>query len=520
MKIIDKSWLKHLIKNDNVIAIAAISCCNLPAEFLKEIIQLHDVQQEPNQLTFLLANDISDYTNQIYDLDAFVERGMVKCLIMSIMIGSPKTIQAMKNNDIEAYYLPQGVIATHYRNQTSTSLGTITKIGLNTTVDPLYEGGKINSKTTKDLVKRIEIEGETYLKYEFPNIDVALLRGTYTDKDGNIYMTEEAHLGEGYSVALAARRNKGKVIVQVKAIIENGRFNPKDVFIPSALVDYIFINQESKYHKQVVQTYYDPALAGEYRLLEMPEQPIPLSERKLILRRASQYLNRNDVVSIGFGINNELSNILVEEKADHLVQLNMDTGVFGGWIGSRKWFGMNYNVEARMRHDMTWDFIYSGGIDVAFLSFAEVDQHGNVNVSEFGDKMNGCGGFIDISQSVKKIIFSGSLVVKSKLALNSQKVEVMDKGKGAKFVNQVHHVDFNAMYALEMGQEIYYVTERAVFQLTPKGIMLIEIAPDLDLKKDVLEYIEFNPLVSPDLKRMDRKIYHEIWGELAHELMS
>lgn len=520
MEVIDRRELRDLIKSNDVIAMAALSCGNLPTEILKEMIALYDSYQELDQLTFMLANDISDHSNQLYDLDDFIERGMVRRLIMSIMIQSPKTIQAMKDNQIEAYYLPQGIIATHYRNQTSASPGTITKIGLHTTVDPEYEGGKVNSKTTEDLVKRIDIEGETFLKYEFPNVDVALLRGTYADAEGNIYVSDEAHLGEGYSVAAATRRNKGKVIVQVKAVIENGRFNPKDVFIPSALVDYVFINTDAKYHRQAIQTYYDPAMAGEYRLLRMPESPIPLSERKVILRRSAQYLKQGDIVSIGFGINNELSNILVEEQADHLVQLNMDTGIFGGWIGSREQFGMNYNLSARMRHDMTWDFIYNGGIDVAYLSFAEVDQYGNVNVSQFGDKMNGCGGFIDISQSVKKIVFSGSLVVRGQLSLEGNEISVTEEGNGAKFVEKVHHMDFNATYAQELGQEVYYVTERAVFQLTNKGLELIEIAPDLDLEKDVLAYMEFRPLISSTLKRMERKIYHDTWGELANELMS
>lgn len=520
MKVINRGDLKALIKSNDVIAMAALSSGNLPAEILKELIALYDSSQELNQLTFMLANDISDYSNQIYDLDDFVERGMVRRLIMSIMVQSPKTIQAMKDNQIEAYYLPQGIIATHYRNQTSASPGTITKIGLNTTVDPIYEGGKVNAKTSEDIVKRIEIEGETFLKYEFPDIDVALLRGTYADEAGNIYMNDETHLGEGYSVAAATRRNQGKVIVQVKAVIKNGSFNPRDVFIPSALVDYIYINTDAKYHRQTVQTYYDPALAGEYRLLRMPESYLPLTERKVILRRSSQFLNQGDIVSIGYGINNELSNILVEEQADHLVQLNMDTGIFGGWIGSREHFGMNYNLEAQMRHDMTWDFIYNGGIDIAYLSFAEVDQFGNVNVSQFGDKLNGCGGFIDISQSVKKIIFSGSLVVRGQLSLGEDELSVTEEGKATKFVEQVHHMDFNATYAQELGQEIYYVTERAVFQLTTKGIELIEIAPDLDLENDVLAYMKFRPLISTTLKRMDRNIFQDTWGELKHELMT
>ncbi|MBN6851163.1 propionate CoA-transferase [Staphylococcus saprophyticus] len=520
MKIIPFSKLTSIINKGDVIALAALSTANLPAEILKTLVEYNDEDQSFTDFTFMLANDISDYRGDSYDLDAFTTRGMIKRLITSIITASPATINAMRNNEIEAYYLPQGVITTHYRSKTQASPGTISKIGLNTNVDPRYTGGKVNERTTEDLVSLIEINQQTYLQYDFPDIDIALLRGTYADMDGNIYMTHEAHLGEGYSLALATHNNRGKVIVQVKAVIQNGNFNPNDVFIPGKLVDYVVVNTNPKLHRQVMQTQYDPALSGHYQITEMREPYIALGTRKVILRRAAQFLLEGDVISIGFGINNELSNVLSEEQVNHLVQPNIDTGVFGGLISSREHFGMNYNLSARMRHDMTWDFIYNNGLDVAYLSFAEVDQRGNVNVSKFGEKMNGCGGFIDISQTVKTIVFSGVMVVGGQLSYENNKVTVEAQGRATKFVDKVGSMDFNAENAIKFNQEVYFVTERAVFELTHKGLKLIEIAPGLDLEQDILANMAFRPILSDDIKLTQSDIYQAHWGGLAQAIKS
>ncbi|WP_301420770.1 acyl CoA:acetate/3-ketoacid CoA transferase [Mammaliicoccus lentus] len=518
MKIISFNDLKDIVKSGDVISIAALSVANLPVNVLKHIALAHEKTGQIDNLTIMLANDISDYRGDGYDLDSFVSRGMVKRLIASIIIGSPKTIEAIKNNEIEAYMLPQGLMATHYRRDSKLFPGTISKIGLNTNIDPRYSGGKVNEVTKKDIVSLLEVNHEEYLHYDFPKTDIALLRGTYADSEGNIFMNHEAHLGEGYGVAAAAHSNGGKVIVQVKEIVESGSFKPTEVFIPGELVDYVVVNDNPKYHRQLPQAYYDPALSGEYRINKMLEPFIEFNTRKVILRRAAQFLQKDDVVSIGFGINNELSNMLVEEEAHDLVQLNVDTGNFGGMVGSREYFGMNYNLDARMRHEMTWDFIYSGGLDVAYLSFAEIDQHGNVNVSMYGDRMNGCGGFVDISQTVKRIVFSGTMVVGSQSTCSNNKLVIEQEGHTKKFVEQVKNLDFNAAYSRKLGQEVYYVTERAVFQLTDDGLKLIEIAPGLDLEKDVLANLAFQPIIADDLKMINRDIYQENWGGLQRSI--
>ena len=517
MEIISYNDLRNIIKRGDVISIAALSAGNLPMEVLKYLAEQYDEDKKTDNLTFVVSNDISDFDDG-FDLDSFVSRGMVKRIIASLVIASPVTVEAIKNNKIEAYFLPQGVIATSYREQASSSPGMITKIGLNTVVDPRIFGGKVNDLTREDLVSLIKINNEEYLHYDFPKIDITLLRGTYADESGNIFMTHESHLGEGFSAASAARQNGGKVIVQVKEIIKKGDYKPSDVFIPSELVDYVVVNKNPKYHKQVIQTYYDPALSGHHRIVQSKESFLEFGSRKIILRRSAQFLKPGHAVSIGYGINNELSNVLREEQAEELVKLNIDTGIFGGIIGSRNHFGMNYNLDARMRHEMTWDFIFNGGLDIAYLSFAEIDQSGSVNVSQFGDRMNGSGGFIDISQTVKTLIFSGTMVVGSESHCEDNELIIDREGHSKKFVETVQSLDFNAAYSRELGQSVYYVTERAVFQLTDSGLELIEIAPGLDLQKDVLDQMDFKPAVAENVKLMNRQLFQETWGELSESI--
>ncbi|ANZ34446.1 CoA-transferase [Staphylococcus carnosus] len=517
MEQIERQDLQHIVKDGDVIGVAALTVSNLPAELLRNVLEAYDKTGSPKGLTFINANDISSMGTEP-ELDDFVERGMISRIIMSIMTASPKTANAIKNNEIEAYFLPQGVIATHYRQTNSILPGVITKIGLNTTIDPRYKGGRTNDKTTEQLVTFLNIENEDYLHYQLPPVDVALLRGTYADAHGNIYVSQEAYLSEGYSIALNAKSTHGTVVVQVKEIIDTPDLNPDDVFIPGSLVDYIYVAGDSKHHRQLIQTHYDPVFSGEATTNERIDPPLPFNTRKTILRRAAQFLNEGDTISIGFGINNELSNLLYEENVEHQVQPVQDIGIFGGFIGSGKHFGMNANFDFRLRHDQTWDFIYNGGISVAYLSFAEIDQYGNVNVSYFGNRMNGCGGFIDISQSVQRIIFSGSLVARSQLTIKDEQLEVIEEGTTQKFIPEVSNIDFNASYAKTLNQEVYIVTDRAVFELRNEGLTLIEIAPGLNLEKDVIQQMGFKPLIAKDLKTIDHTIYQEQWGLLAQSI--
>ncbi|MDU0286894.1 fatty acid degradation protein FadX [Staphylococcus pseudintermedius] len=511
--------IPSLVKTGDVIGLAALTVSNLPAALLSSLIEHYNQHHEPTQLTMMMANDISS-RGLATELDDFVERHMVDRVIMSIMTASPRTAQAIKHNELEAYFLPQGVIATHYRQTNAITPGVITKIGLNTHIDPRYQGGRVNDKTTASLVSFLNIDGEDFLHYQLPPLDVALLRGTYADEQGNIYMDEEAHLGESYSLALNAKSNGGTVIVQVKAIVDKGQQNPNHVYIPGSLVDYVYVVEDTSQHRQVIQTMYQPTLSGQARIDIIPEPPLPFNVRKLMLRRAAQFLSVGDTMSIGYGINNELTNLLHEEHVNDLVQPIMDIGIFGGFIGSREHFGMNYNSDVRMRHELTWDYIYNGGVSIALMSFAEVDQHGNVNVSYFGNRMNGCGGFIDISQSVQKLILTGTLIAGAKLSIEDQQLSVVEEGHTQKFVETVSNIDFNASYAKSLHQEVFFVTDRAVFELQEDGLTLIEVAPGLDIEQDIIAQMGFTPKISPQLKEVDPAMYQAKWGQLRQTIQS
>lgn len=521
MQEVTQEDFKTLVKEHDVIGIAALTISNLPGDLLQCLVDQYDEMKSPKNLTFILANDITSM-GLAPDLNTFVKRKMVSRLIMSIMTLTKDntTSKAIKENEIEAYFLPQGVIATHYRQTNAIIPGVITKIGLNTYVDPRYQGGQINAVTKTPLVSFLNLDGEDYLHYQLPKLDIALIRGTYADTHGNIYMTHEAYLNESYGLALNAHANHGTVIVQVKAIVDETQVNPSDVFIPGALVDYVYINQNKAHHRQVIQSDYEPSLSGEQKLPEVLDAPLPLSPRKLILRRVAQLLRAGDTISIGYGINNELANVLHEEQVLDDVEPILDIGIFGGFISSGDRFGMNYNFNARMRHEQTWDFIYNGGISVACLSFAEVDQQGNVNVSFFNGRMNGCGGFIDISQSVKRIIFSGSLVAYGQLIVADEQLIVEQEGTTQKFIPKVQNIDFNAAYAKSLNQEVFYVTDRAVFELREAGLTLIEVAPGLDIDKDIIHQMGFKPIIAEDLKVTDHTLYREKWGLLAQSIHS
>lgn len=509
--------LKGMIKDGDVVAFTTFGPAGLPMEIMANLVKEYQETKHPKDLTLISSNNLSDYLSKA-GFDEFVEAGMVKSIISNILSASPITQQAINDNKIEAYLLPQGAIATHYRNAMDHSPGLITKIGLHTQVDPRQGGGKTNDITKKDIVSLIEIDDEEYLRYTFPKVDVLLLRATYADEYGNLFMTQEAYLGESFHAAAAVKNNGGKVIVQVKEVIPNQARNSHEVVVPGELVDYVVVNENKNLHRQLPQTHYDPTASGEAYALIPKAFDYPFNIKKVMLRRASKFLNKDDVVGIGYGISNDTSHLLIEEDAHDLVQLNLDLGMLGGYQGARRSMGYNYNSSAKIPHDNSWDMIYGGGLDVALLSFAEVDQYGNVNVSKLGDIANGMGGFIDIAQSVKRLVFSGTFMLKSKVDLTDGKLNIIDQGTRSKFVEKVQQIDFNGKYAKELGQEAFYVTDRGVFELTENGLKLIEIVSGLDVQKDILDHINFDIEVAEDLRVMDESLFNVKWGGLRKSL--
>jgi len=424
------------------------------------------------------------------------------------------------DNTIEAYNLPQGVIAQLFRDTAAGKPGLLTRVGLDTFVDPRNGGGKINDATTEDRVELMSIGGEEYLFYKaFERLDAAFLRGTTADPNGNITMEREALFLESLAVATAVHNKGGLVIVQVERIADVGALSPKDVKIPGVLVDCVVVSRP-EHHPQTWGTQYSPALSGELRVPLSSIPSLELSVRKVIARRAAMELRPNAVVNLGIGIPEGIASVAAEEHILSYIILTAEPGVIGGMPTGGLDFGSAINGEAVLEQPAQFDFYDGGGLDAAFLGMAQADAHGNVNVSRFGPKLAGSGGFINISQNAKKVVFLGTFLAPCRTEVVDGHIAVDDAVAAPKFLDCVEQRTFSGSYAAGAGQPVLYVTERCVFRLTQAGLQLIEIAPGIDLERDVLAHVGFTPIIDGEPKLMDTRIFRDEPMRLKDDLLT
>ncbi|MUL49780.1 acyl CoA:acetate/3-ketoacid CoA transferase [Mycobacterium sp. CBMA293] len=424
------------------------------------------------------------------------------------------------DNKIEAYNLPQGVIAQLFRDSAAGKPGLLTRVGLGTFVDPRQGGGKINEATTADRVELMSVGGEEYLFYKaFERLDVAFLRGTTADPNGNITMEHEGLYLESLAVATAVHNAGGLVIVQVQRIAERGALSAQDVKIPGVLVDCVVVSTP-EHHTQTWGTTYSAALSGELRVPLSSVPPLPMSVRKVIARRAAMELRPNGVVNLGIGIPEGIASVAAEEQLLDYLVLTAEPGVIGGMPTGGTDFGCAINGDAILDQPAQFDFYDGGGLDAAFLGMAQADAQGNVNVSRFGPKLAGSGGFINISQNAKKVVFLGSFMAPARTTVVDGKIVIGDGVAAPKFLENVEQRTFSGQYAAAAGRSVLYVTERCVFRLTPNGLELIEIAPGVDLDKDVLAHVGFTPLIHEAPKLMDVRIFRDEPMGLKEELLT
>lgn len=434
----------------------------------------------------------------------------------SAHVGSSFTLcdQARKNQ-LESYCLPQGVMINLWREIGAGRPGLLTKVGLGTFVDPRVEGGRMNECAKDELVKLVEFEGEEYLFYPAFKPDVALLRGTIADENGNISFAHESVINEGFAVANAVKNSGGIVIVQVEYLAKKETLDPKSIKIPCNLVDYVVQAKDPMSCWQAEGDYWEPAFSGHIRkpLSEIP--PLPMDERKVICRRCAMELKKGDMINLGIGIPADIAKVVNEEGLIDQVLMSTESGMVGGVPSALPSFGSAYNPEAIISPNDMFDLINGGGLDMTCLGIGEIDKYGNNNVSRMGSRLTGPGGFIDISSTTPKVIFAGTFMGKAKVQVGNGKLTILEEGTIQKFVDTVGQITFSGQYTPNH-QEVLYITERAVFKLIDHKITLTEIAPGIDLERDVLAHMGFRPAIAEDLKVMDEGIFHETWGGLKN----
>ncbi len=472
--------------------------------------------QEPKGLTLIMCAGAGD--SKGLGTGRLHHEGLLARVIAANFGRMPKVAQAAQNNKIQGYNLPQGIISKLYRSCASGEQGVISKVGLHTYVDPRLGGGKVNAVTQDDLVKLLQIDGEEWLFYKATPINVALIRATSADPSGNLSMEKEALTLDCLAQAMAAHNNGGIVIAQVERIVAEGYLKPKDVRVPGILVDCVVVADPPEMHRMNYGVHYNPALSGAIRVPVDHMPRMELDERKIIARRAAFELPLNGAINLGVGAPDGVASVASEEQVTPFLTMTTEAGAIGGVLAGGSNFGSSANADSVIDQNQMFDFYHGGGLDLTCLGVAEVDEDGNVNTSKFGGKLNGCGGFIDISQNSRAVVFAGTFTAGGlEVAIEDGKLKIVKEGRARKFVRAVEQITFSGKYAASKSQPVIYVTERCVFQLTPGGLELIEVAPGIEIERDILAHMEFKPAINKPVP-MDPRIFRDEPMELMDEL--
>lgn len=475
---------------------------NEPTAVLRALEERYLSEGDPKDLTVVHVSGMGDGHGG--GIDRFAHRGMVRRVIGGHWGWTPGMQQMARDNLIEGYCLPQGTLSHLLRDIAAGRPGSLSAVGLGTFIDPRLGGGRLNTAAAAEVVRLVELDGRTWLFTPAFPIDVAVIRGTEADADGNITMDGEGLLAETLSAAQAARNSGGIVIAQVRHLVAAGSLDPRRVRVPAVLVDALVVDAGQRLSFATAD---DPFLTGARRKPATAPESMALSVRKVIARRAAMALRRGDVINLGFGMPDGVGAILAEEGRAHEVTFTVEQGHIGGVPAGGSDFGLCVNPQASLDAGHQFDWYDGGGLDVAVLSFAQVDAAGNVNVSRFGDHITGVGGFIDIAQGAKRLVFVGTLTAGGRYRIgDGPPIAIIEEGQ-PKFVAEVDQISFSAARAREVGQPVIYVTERAVFRLGTDGPELVEVAAGLQVERDVVEHMGFKPPAGTDLAQIDPRCF-------------
>ena len=504
-KVVSLEEAVALVQPGNTLATSGFVGIGTPDGLLEALARAYQTHGRPGGLTLVFAAGQGD--GKTRGLNRLAVPGLLRRVVGGHWGLIPRVGALALAGEIEAYNLPQGCISHLYRDIAAGKPGTLSRVGLDTFVDPRNGGGKVNSRTTEEMVDILQIHGQDWLLYRAFPIDVVFLRGTTADPHGNVTMEREALTLDNLAMAMAAKNSGGVVIVQVERLADAGSLPARSVKIPGALVDCVAV-APAEYHAQTYSTAYSPAFSGELRVPLESMPPPHLDGRKVIGRRAASELVPGTIINLGIGMPESVAGVAAEEDLLSLVTLTAEPGVIGGLPASGLNFGAAVNTEALVDQNQQFDFYDGGGLDQAYLGMAQVDAAGNVNVSRFGKTFAGCGGFINISQNARKVVFVGTFTCNGlSLEIGDGRLRILKEGQSRKFVPAVEQVTFSGKRAQELGHETMYVTERAVFRLTDTGLQLEEIAPGIDLEHEVLGQMEFTPAIKRPLGTMDLRIF-------------
>ena len=515
-KVVSPSEAAALIKDGDVITTSGFVGIGVPDELLRAIEDRFVETQSPRDLTLFFAAGQGDGKDR--GLNRLGHEGLLKRVIGGHWGLIPKVAALAVDGKIEGWNLPQGCISQLYRDIAAGKPGMLSKVGLETFVDPRNGGGAINDISTEPQLKLIEIDDEEVLFYPAQRLTVALLRGTTADQAGNITMEREALIIDNLAQAMAVKNAGGVVIVQVERIARNKSLPARDVQIPGILVDAVVVSKPEN-HLQTYATPFNQAFTNRIRPPEGEIPPMPLDARKVIARRCAFELPVNGVVNLGIGMPEGVASVAADEGLLEHLTLTAEPGVIGGQPASGLDFGAAVNTDAVIPQNNQFDFYDGGGLDMACLGLAQADQYGNVNVSRFGMRLAGAGGFINISQNARALVFAGTFTASGlKIAVENGGLTILNEGAHRKFLPDVEQVTFSGTRAARLGQPVIYVTERCVFELTRNGLKLTEIAPGIELDRDILALMETPPIIE-DLALMDVRIFMLAEMELRVDLL-